>query len=368
MAMVVVVLLIMPSLIADEADAEKTALAVEALSRLQGVDLDANPKLKETVLKVLARTRGTPNFAKLVRQFKLADQNAGLLEVAIAQPASESGVEAMRMILASGDAELLLKTLAGTNVVAATKAAEALGNTGEKQVAKLLLPVVTDSKNDAALRRQAVRSLARTSEGAKDLLALARENKLSEQVQFTVATELNGARWPEIKAEAGRVLPLPPGRDSQPLPPVSELVQMKGDLGNGAKIFARQNPGCVSCHVVNGQGVELGPNLSEIGAKLGKDALYEAVLDPNAGISFGYEAFNFTLKNGDEAYGLVASETADEVTLKSIGGIVTRYRKGDIAARQQLKLSIMPAGLQTGLTTQEFVDLVEYLASLKKAQ
>ena len=125
---------------------------------------------------------------------------------------------------------------------------------------------------------------------------------------------------------------------------------MKGDMGNGAKIFARQNPGCATCHVVNGQGVELGPNLSEIGAKLGKDALYEAILDPNAGISFGYEAFNLTLKNGDEAYGLIASETADEVTLKNIGGIVTRYTKDDIADRQQSKVSIMLAGLQAGLT------------------
>jgi len=47
---------------------------------------------------------------------------------------------------------------------------------------------------------------------------------------------------------------------------------------------------------------------------------------------------------------------------------VTKYRKADIASRQQSKLSIMPAGLQAGMTTKEFVDLVEYLALLKKAQ
>ncbi len=37
------------------------------------------------------------------------------------------------------------------------------------------------------------------------------------------------------------------------------------------------------------------------------------------------------------------------------------------ASRQQSKLSIMPAGLQAAMTTQELVDLVEYLAALKKA-
>jgi hypothetical protein len=64
---------------AADPEAEKTALAVEALSRLQGVDIDANPKLKETILKVLGKIRGTANFVKLVQQFNLSGQNAGLL-------------------------------------------------------------------------------------------------------------------------------------------------------------------------------------------------------------------------------------------------------------------------------------------------
>jgi putative heme-binding domain-containing protein len=118
--------------------------------------------------------------------------------------------------------------------------------------------------------------------------------------------------------------------------------------------------------VVRGRGTELGPNLSEIGTKLGKDALYEAILDPSRGISFGFEAVTVTLKNGDEAYGLFASETADEVVVKGVGGIVTRIKKAEIASRQVSKLSLMPAGLQAAMTAQELVDLVEYLSSLKK--
>jgi putative heme-binding domain-containing protein len=186
-------------------------------------------------------------------------------------------------------------------------------------------------------------------------------------LKFTASAELNAARWPEIKAEAARVLPPPQGQNAQPLPPIAELVKMKGDIVNGAQLFTNASPGCANCHVVNGRGIELGPNLSEIGAKLGKDALIEAILEPSSGISFGYEPFNFTLKNGDEAYGLIASETADEVAVKTIGGIVTRLKKSEIVSRQQSKLSLMPAGLQAAMTPQELVDLVEYLSSLKKA-
>lgn len=351
---------------AADADAEKTALAVEALGRLQGVDINTNPKLKDAVMRVLEKTRGTANFVKLVQQFKLIGQNAGLLEVAIAQPAGESGVEAMRLLLASGDMAVVQTALDGTNIVAATRTAEALGNTAEKQVVKFLVPVLTDAKRDVALRKQSVRSLVKTSDGASEVLKLAKDGKLGDDVTFTASTELNAVRWPGIKAEAAKVLPPLQGQNAAPLPPISELVKMRGDIANGAKIFANASPGCSSCHIVNGRGIELGPNLSEIGTKLGKDALIESILEPSSGVSFGFEAWNFTLKNGDEAYGLLASETTDEVAVKAVGGIVTRLKKSEIEARQQSKLSIMPAGLQAAMTTQELVDLVEYLASLKK--
>ncbi len=353
-------------LLAADTDAEKTALAVEALSRLQGVDINANPKLKDAVMRVLEKTRGTANFVKLVQQFKLPGQDAGLLEVAAAQPSGESGVEAMRLVLAGGNAKAIEAALTGTNVVMATKIAEALGNTAEKQAVKFLAPVIADSKRDVTLQKQAVRSLAKTTDGANEVLKLAREEKLAETLKFTASTELNAVRWPEIKAEAAKVLPPLQGQNAAPLPPIGELVKKKGDVAHGEKIYFRANPGCANCHVVNGRGIELGPNLSEIGTKLGKDALYEAILEPSSGVSFGFEAWSFTLKNGDEAYGLLASETADEVAVKAVGGIVTRLKKSEIESRQQSKLSIMPAGLQAAMTTQELVDLVEYLSTLTK--
>ncbi len=142
---------------------------------------------------------------------------------------------------------------------------------------------------------------------------------------------------------------------------------MKGDPAKGAEVYRRESVGCIKCHQVNGAGVDFGPNLSEIGTKLGREALYESILDPSSGISFGYEAWQIELKNGDEAYGLIVSDTADELAVKTPGGIVTRYKKSDIAKREQQKLSIMPAGLQQTMSTQDLVDLVDYLSSLKKA-
>lgn len=347
-------------------EADRTAVAVEAISRLQGMDLSQNPKIKEAVLKVLERTRGTANFVKLVQQFDLKDQDAGLLDVAVRNSTNETGVEAMRLLLANKALPLLQAALEGTNVTMAIHAAEALGHTGRNESAGLLFPLITVPKSDLALKKQAVRSLAQTAEGAGGLVRLAKEGKLAEDLKFTASSELSRARWPEIKAEAAALLPLPQGQNAQPLPPLAELLKMKGEPSRGAKVFSNPTIGCMTCHQVKGQGVEFGPNLSEIGSKLGKDALYESILEPSAGISFGFEAWEVQLKSGDEAYGLIVSETADELAVKAVGGIVTRYKKNEIARREQLKLSIMPAGLQQAMSAQDLVDLVEYLFSLKK--
>src|SRR5262245_49624701 len=77
----------------SQTDADRITLAVDALTRLENVDLDANTVLKERVLKVLDKTRGTADFVRLVRHFKLKGRNAGLVELAATRPAEESGVE-----------------------------------------------------------------------------------------------------------------------------------------------------------------------------------------------------------------------------------------------------------------------------------
>jgi putative heme-binding domain-containing protein len=345
-------------------NANRAAIALEALSRLKGMDLDANPAVKNAVLKVLEQTRGTPQFVEIVRDFNLTDQDEALLEIAIQNPTNSTGVAAVRLILNRPNDELLKQSLNGTNAI---HLAEVLGNTGEKEIVPLLMPLVIDVTRDIALRKQTVLSLAQVQAGAATLLKLAGEHALPADLKLTATVVLNNVRWENLKAEAAQVLPLPQGRESQPLPPVSELVKLNGDPVKGAVVFRSENAGCIKCHQINGAGIDFGPDLSEIGTKLGKDALYESILNPSGGISFGFEGWLITLKNEDEAYGLIVSETADELALKTATGIVTRYKKSDLASKAKQKLSIMPDGLQQGLTRQEFVDLVEYLSSLKKA-
>jgi putative heme-binding domain-containing protein len=343
---------------------DQTALQIEALNRLKGADLEANQTLKSAVLRILDKTRGTPQFVDIVRDFNLTGRSSALLDYAVKYPNESSAVEAFRLAIRETGTNSLPGLIASTNGVAIV---QLIGNSKDKELQPVLKTLVQDTTRPLPTRKAAVQTLARTEDGARFLLELAKEEKLPPDVKLTASSELNVAPWPAIKKAALEILPLPQSQNAEPLPPVSELAKRVGNPARGREIFESQTAACSSCHIVNGKGTDVGPQLSEIGTKLGKDALYEAILDPSSGISFGFEAWNIELKNGDELFGLITSETADELTVKSQTGVLSKVKKSEIARRQKLATSLMPLGLQLTMSAQDLVDLVEFLSSLKKA-
>ncbi len=344
---------------------DQTALQIEALNRLKGTDLDSNEALKSAVLRVLEKTRGTPQFVEIVRDFNLKGHSGALLEYAIRYPNETSAIEAFRLALSEAGTNTLPALLGSTNAVAIV---QLIGNTREKELQPILKSLVADTGKPLPTRKAAVVTLARTQDGARFLLDLARNDNLPGDVKLTAASELNLAPWPEIKKAALELLPLPQSQNAEPLPPIAELVKRSGNAARGREVFESPTAACASCHVVNGKGTDVGPQLSEIGTKLGKEALYEAILDPSSGISFGFEAWSIETKSGDDLFGLIVSETADELTIKSQVGVISKVKKSDITRRQKLSTSLMPLGLQLTMSTHDLVDVVEYLFSLKKAE
>ena len=338
--------------------------AVEALRRLKGMDLDANPSLKGALMKVVESSRGTPLFVEWVRDFKLTGQEPGLLEVAARHPEAPEAAEAMRLVLRGGGLSALKSAMQAqaTNRAAWIQVCAALP---EPAVQPLLEETMADGAAPIPLRATAVRGLARTENGAKHLLKTARAGQLDENLRNTAALALAQARWPGVKSEAAEVLPLPKAADGSALPSMGELVRLRGDAGKGGEVFRSEQAACIKCHRVGNEGVEFGPALSLIGAKLGRQALYESILDPSAGISFGYEGWTFEVRGGEELVGLLASETAEEVVVKQQTGAQVKLKAGDVIRREKSKLSVMPAGLGQILTRQQLVDVVEYLTTLK---
>lgn len=352
---------------AQESTEGVSSVQLEALKRLQGVDLDANPKLRAAVLKIVDATQGTPQFVELVRQFKIKDKNDELLRVALKFPEDEAGVSAMQMVLESDGAPLIRQLMAGTNESEIVACAKVLGNTRLPVANRFMAPLLENEASADGVRREVIKALCKNEEGARSVLALGRAGRLNEALRLTAATSLSQVSWTEVRTEAADVFPLPKAGGDEALPAISELVRRSGNAGRGRTVFFSETTACNRCHQVAGQGTAIGPDLSQIGDKLGKDALFEAILDPNNGIAFGYEAWTVTTREDEEIYGLIVSETSAELSVKDLSGIVHRLPKSSVTSRVQSKFSLMPVGLQATMRVQELVDLVEFLSGLKKA-
>jgi putative heme-binding domain-containing protein len=157
-------------------------------------------------------------------------------------------------------------------------------------------------------------------------------------------------------------------RRKHPSEYVDFAANHSGDAAAGRKLFGDSRSGgvgCVTCHAAEGAGGTVGPNLSGAGAKYSRRDLAEAVVFPSKAVREGYLQVVVRTRNGQSYAGPVKAETADVLTLQEADGTLRPIAKADVAARKDTGLSPMPENLCSGLTEQQFADLVSYLESLK---
>jgi len=358
---------------ATSGDEQKAALvSAEALNRLKGFDVSKNQQQKAALNRVLDSLKGQPQFVTLVEKFSVADRYNDLLLLAIEKPDDQIGIDAIRVLLNKEQQNLFAAALLfgkptdKPEVQRATLAlATVLSNSGDGRAAQLLLPVVESREHSADVRRQAIKGATRTKPGATAVLSLAEKRAFDETFAPALAAALTGSNFPDIREAGLKLFPPPAGKNDKPLPPVGELAKMKGNTGNGAKLFATTGK-CASCHVVNGQGKEVGPNLSEIGSKLSRQALFESIIYPSAGISHNFETYSAELADGTVFNGILVSQTDESVTLRNNEAITRTIAKKDVEELTKSKISLMPADLAKLLSVEEIADVVEYLTTLKK--
>ena len=140
-----------------------------------------------------------------------------------------------------------------------------------------------------------------------------------------------------------------------------------GDATRGRAIFFdADKAACAQCHSVDGTGSKAGPDLELVGDKFPRRELIDAILDPNATIAVGYEATLVETAKGESFYGVIKQADPDALVLMGADGARVRVAARDIEARQPSTVSMMPEGVHTALTVQEFADLIEYLATLRE--
>lgn len=138
-----------------------------------------------------------------------------------------------------------------------------------------------------------------------------------------------------------------------------------GDKDEGKNVFFQKIAvACLRCHKVEGQGGDVGPELSGIGSKQKRDYLLESIILPEKNIAKGFESLLLVLSNGKTVTGILKQDKPDELILMDFEGKLITVKKADIEEKKTGK-SGMPADLYKQLSRKELRDLIEYLASLK---
>jgi len=142
-----------------------------------------------------------------------------------------------------------------------------------------------------------------------------------------------------------------------------------GSVAHGRELFNDDRRlACAKCHSVDGRSSKAGPDLFAVGDKFPRRELVRAVLEPSAEIAVGYGTTIVQTKSGEEFQGVVKESSLDALELIDAEGRRVRLATRDIKGQRGSAVSLMPEGLEAGLSRQEFADLIEYLVTLKQPE
>jgi len=135
---------------------------------------------------------------------------------------------------------------------------------------------------------------------------------------------------------------------------------MSGDANRGRAIFYGATAACARCHLFNGEGRDVGPDLSSIRTKYQRLELLDNILNPSANIAFGYEPWIVKVKSGDVYSGFILAD-GESIVLKESTGEQRTIAKDQIVLRKKQPMSIMPDNVALGLSAQDLADLTDFL-------
>lgn len=143
---------------------------------------------------------------------------------------------------------------------------------------------------------------------------------------------------------------------------VMHLTHRANSFAVGQQLF--KAAACVGCHKLNGQGTNVGPDLTKLPPEYSKVDVLEHILNPSKKVDKKYQSNVISLTSGKVLTGLIIEETGDSLKLidnPSAPDKITVVPKSDIEERTPSEVSIMPKGVLNKLTREEIFDLLAYV-------
>jgi cytochrome c oxidase cbb3-type subunit 3 len=150
-----------------------------------------------------------------------------------------------------------------------------------------------------------------------------------------------------------------------------------GDASKGKEVYDAS--GCASCHIIDGQGGDSGPELTKVGALRGPSYLKTTLLYPGSDLpqahvfleTGGLLDFMFIhlVTNAGKSYeGTRVVEDSFHIVIRDAQGSFHSFAKSDLKElKKEPGKSVMPS-FRDKLSAAQIDDLVAYLAGLKGAQ
>ncbi len=134
-------------------------------------------------------------------------------------------------------------------------------------------------------------------------------------------------------------------------------LQLSGNTGRGKAIFLQR---CLACHRAGAEGGNTGPDLASVRSN-GKESILRNMIDPNLVVAPQYAAYEVQRKDDETFTGVIASEGETSLILRGADGKEITLPRAQIRSLKALGQSLMPEGLEAGLSVQEMADLLEFV-------
>ena len=194
--------------------------------------------------------------------------------------------------------------------------------------------------------------------GQSDLVkrVLARASKQPDSRLFGRLLQLNSQLGVEVA-----MTPLEPATIDVVL-----AVTERADADRGRELFfgSKTAAACLICHRIQGQGQNLGPDLSGIGLRSDLKTIIQSIVEPSAVITEGYR-LQVIETDVSTVFGAVLQETDSVILLVTQQGTLERIQVGSIKSRQTLDQSSMPATFSVILGNEQIADLAAFLLTCR---
>ena len=171
--------------------------------------------------------------------------------------------------------------------------------------------------------------------------------------------QLLASKDPAVKALAERLLAV--SARPEALAEASKALALKPEPAAGRVVF---NAVCATCHRLDREGHAVGPDLFDIRRQTKENILFH-IVNPDAEIAPAFTAYLAEAKDGRVLSGILVGDTPNSVTLRGPLGVESTLLRADLAKLEALPNSLMPTGLEAGLSKQQLADLLAYLKGEK---